>query len=444
LGIHLSIGSEILPLISAVQLVTSAMGVVVLLVWTGVWLKPWRFALAVSFTVSIVRSSALGAVLPDAVWYAAQFGPVVIAEAFLLFCPGVEMRRIDIGILVCLTLYAVCALATVVTGLYRTQTLAQSSVLILMFGFLALTAWKRWTTILKVRGDLAFALALISVVQIVGLIGFVTHQAWAIADYGRFQGTFSNANYAGAMSAIGIMIGIYVIAVVPARGRLLGSAALLALGVALVASGSRGSLLALVFGLTSLAVLRANRRTVALVSVAVILGATILVVASYRLPSLGGEFNRAMQGSDITSGRLQIYSELLTRWSHMPLFGTGYRTTELLTGPNRLTGHNTYLSVLTETGIAGAVIFLALLILIVRAGPSIGVQRILLGAVVTVLTLEITESYAFGWGSPVPVMEWLSLFAFASAGRIEATNVELALRTDLQAASGIRASALLQ
>ena len=415
---HIAGAGALLEVAALVQLLTITAGMLAGAVASAIWLKLWRYAVAVSYAASIVRSGAAGNLLSTALWHVVQFGPLAIAAVPLLTRKSASMRPIDIGILACLALFAFWAFVTAFTGAFRVQTLAQSALLVLMFGFLALTLSKRWLTSDVIRQDLTLGFGLICGAQALGLIGALTHQPWATADYGRFEGLFSNANYAGAMSAIGLMIGLYFISSQLRNHISWGIAGMLTLGLTLLLSGSRGALLALVVGLIPLFRIRASRRVLLLAGGGVVAVGIVLTVMSYLRPSLGGAFNRALQGSDITSGRLQIYSELLMRWWHMPWFGTGYRTTELLTGPHRLTGHDTYLSVLTETGIVGAAVFIVLLVLLLRAGPPLRTNRVLLGAVVTVLMVEVTESFLFGWGSPIPMFEWLTLLAFVAVGRL--------------------------
>jgi O-antigen ligase len=432
---HLAFVSGLSQVAALLQLVAIASGMLAGAVGAAIWLKLWRYAVAVSYAASVMRSGAAAHVLPATVWYVVQFGPLAMAAIPLLTRKSAPMRPIDVGILACMALFAACALVTVLTGLFRSQSLAQSGLLVLMFGFLALTVSRRWLTSAVILGDLTLGFAMVSSAQLVGLAGMVMHQSWAIADYGRFEGAFSNANYAGATSAIGMMIGIYVFRSLTGNRLWWAVVGMVALGAALLLSGSRGALFALAVGVISLVRFRGNRRMLLFAFVGVVLCAIALTVMSYALPSLGGAFNRALQGSDITSGRLQIYEELLGRWRHMPWFGTGYRTSELLTGPNRLTGHNTYVSVLTETGIVGAAVFAVLLVLILRAGRPLRVHRTLLGAVVTILVIEITESFLFGWGSPIPLFEWLSLLAFAALGRATVAAVASARGSELEVSS---------
>jgi hypothetical protein len=179
--------------------------------WTWTRLGFWRYAVAVSIAASILRSGPDLRLLPAPVWYALQFGPLAISAAFLLTRRTIPMRRIDVSLLICLALFALLALATSVTGLFHSQTLSQAGVLTFMFGFLALTLSKRWTSPEIIRGDLAVGFIVVCLAQAVGLVGLAARQPWAIADYGRFQGLFSNANYAGATSVIGIVVGSYII-----------------------------------------------------------------------------------------------------------------------------------------------------------------------------------------------------------------------------------------
>ena len=386
--------------------------------WGTVRPNLWRMAVAISFLASVARSGPARFMLPAVVWYALQFGALAVAIVLLLPRRHLTMRTIDWGIVTFLGIYAFCALFTTVTGLLPRHTLAQAGLLILMFAFLGLTFATRWVTPDTIRGDLLLGFALICGAQATGLAGLVAGQAWPVADYGRFQGVFTDANYAGILAATAIMIGAYLIGS-QKRGPLLWLIilGLLGLGIALGLSGARGALLALGLGAVSLVLVRASRRIIAAFAAVVIaLGAAALIAVPKLGPSWAGAFSRTLQGSDVTSGRLKIYGEVLARWSHMPWFGTGYRTTEVLTGGRA--SHNIYLSVLAETGVFGAAVFAILLLLILRGGPRSGGQRWLLGAVVTILAIELTESTLFGWGGPNAMVAWLTLLAFAASGRV--------------------------
>lgn len=402
----------------------------ILVGWSTVSPNSWRLMVAMSFLASVARSGPTRLMIPAAAWYALQFGPLTVAILYLLTRKNTAMRQIDWAIVVFLGVYALCALVTVATGLLPRQTLEQSGLLIFMFAFLALTFSRRWATSDTIRGDLVLGFALICAAQVVGLAGMATGQAWPIGVYGRFQGPFSDANYAGILSAAGIMIGVYIMGTARDQRRWWPIAVgLLVLGVAFVLSGARGALLGLGLGFLSQVLVRASRRVILGVAiVGTALAGIVLVAVPKLVPPLGGAFSRTLQGSDITSGRLKIYGEVLSRWSHMPWFGTGYRTTELLTGG--FSGHNVYLSVLAETGILGAAVFAALLFFILRAGPRSGRQKWLVGAVVTVLTIELTESTLFGWGGPNAMLAWLTLLAFAALGRIAAASAMSANRLE--------------
>jgi O-antigen ligase len=286
-----------------------------------------------------------------------------------------------------------------------------------MFGFLALSYSRRWGDPDTIRGDLFLVIGFITAAQFIGILALLTGQKWAVADYGRFQGVFTNANYAAAMCVIGIAIAVSIWRTELGRSWWL-LAATVVMTAALLLAGSRGAVIALGISLITLGLRAINRRI--LIVPILVAGATLalaVVVIPTLPPSFAGPFSRTAQASDITSGRIDIYDELLIRWVHSPWLGTGYRTTELLSSNHVLAGHDTYLSVLAETGLIGAVIFGSLLVLILRSGPTIGPGRYMLAMVVAVLSIELTESSLFGWGSSITLPEWLTLLGFAAAGR---------------------------
>src|SRR5450759_3308067 len=139
---HIAGAGALLEVAALVQLLTITAGMLAGAVASAIWLKLWRYAVAVSYAASIVRSGAAGNLLSTALWPVVPFGPLAIAAVPLLTRKSASMRPIDIGILACLALFAFWAFVTAFTGAFRVQTLAQSALLVLMFGFLALTLSK--------------------------------------------------------------------------------------------------------------------------------------------------------------------------------------------------------------------------------------------------------------------------------------------------------------
>jgi hypothetical protein len=133
----------------------------------------------------------------------------------------------------------------------------------------------------------------------------------------------------------------------------------------------------------------------------------------------GGFFDRSDQSSDFTSGRLDIWEHVFSLWGGHPVAGIGYHTVELVPGLGDLNAHNLFLLVLAELGLVGIVIFGALIVRIILVGfrSTSPVDRMLIGGVVTVLVIELTEASMFGFGGPTAMISWIALLAFGATGR---------------------------
>jgi len=194
------------------------------------------------------------------------------------------------------------------------------------------------------------------------------------------------------------------------------------LGVAIVLSGTRGALVALVGTVFLIHLLRMKSWIVG-VSIAGVVVALFLAGASGLFA-----FERiAEPTSDISSGRFGLWGEGLTLWSHRPIGGWGFGSTSTLSGFTNQDGmslHNAYLSVLIETGIVGSVIFVALLLsLFMRRGLRMNPG--IVAAAGAVLVNAAFESSLVNLGSPITVESWLllaALLAVGSAARSESES----------------------
>jgi|GEM_PF-4409482 len=389
----------------------------------------WRSMILISSSATVLRSSAVGYMLTDFVWYIFQFTPLCIAIIFLLTRPRQKLRKIDRIILVTLGLFNLTALFTTLTGIAAKNTLLQASLLILVSVFLGLTYTRRWSRQNQIRGDLATIFIFMVVVQGIGLLGSLLNFSWAIADYGRFQGVFSNANYAGMISVIGIMLSLYLIVTRKHGTGFFYVLPGLILVITLILSGSRGALLAIFFGILALMGVNKHRKLlipITFIATSLALSLLMIYLSFFEFGSNGGSFDRTIQNSDITSGRVEIYKVLIINWLESPLFGTGYKTTEMLKGIEGISGHNIYLSVLAEMGIIGCFLFIFLIFNILRGGQYTGENKMLLGAVITVFAMELTESSMFGFGGPTALFAWIIVLAFASSrNKLESTFNEV-------------------
>lgn len=408
--IYLSINSPIIA-IGAIGALTYS----IILAKTGLW----RTMMGTSILISVLRSGPPGSLLSEGAWYVLQFGPILIAWLAILSKKPDHLRRSDRNVVLYLTLFAVAALATNLTSLAPSSTLPQSLLLVGMSGFLAFTYTRRWTSEDSLRGDVAMVFVVVTAIQLAGVAPIFVGQSWPFdPDYGRYRGLFSNANYAGMMSAIGIAVGIYLLRV-SRRGKLAVVISMAVLAVGMLMSGSRGALVALGTGIVVLMLSRSGRKVVvALVSLA---GAGVIFAALIYpqfFDALDKFFLRDAASADITSGRLDIYAAMLRLFQLSPFTGTGFRTVEVLSpASSGLAGHNIYLTVLTETGLFGAFFFVCLAIAVVSASGAGKAGRPLLLVVVTVAAAELTESSIYGWGGPTAISAWLLILAFAANGR---------------------------
>lgn len=381
----------------------------------------WRTCLAVSFLASVLRSGAQAEALPELVWYALQFGPLLVGIPACFVRRRAPRRPVDVRLAWALPGLAVLALASSLWSTEPTNTAQQAGLFILVSLFLASTLTWRWTDMPTVREDITFLFALLAVVNGLGVAAGALGEPSAFGYYGRFQGLLSNPNYAGILAAIAISLGAYLLSGATLLRRV---AVLLAMAVqagALVWSGSRGAMLALVLGLLAASVAPAGRRVRRFVLGFSVLTAIVLpLVVPLSSVTDNVLFTRSDKGVDFSSGRLVIWSTLLHRWREQPLLGTGFRTVEELNEQTGYTAHNIYLSFLVELGVVGLVVFLGVVLLVLTAGTRRGDRAaLLLAPPVTVLAVELTEASIHGFGNATALTSWVALLAFAGAGRAD-------------------------
>lgn len=392
----------------------------------------WRVSVAVVLASAALRVGGLGFLLPGLVWYALQFGPLLVfgvAQAIGLLRARRPLPRSAVAV------FWGCAGLLVVTSISATgsteplQTLSQVGILALVLLFLFTSYAGRWRDADVLDGDLRTVFCVGAALEGLGVVGFLSNQAWAIGEYGRMVGTTTNANFVGIGSAVLVALAFHF------REFWTKIAALVPL-TALFLSDSRGSLLALVAGLITMLIASPSARRsradwIPAVAVIVVTPTLFLFRSMNLLAGLTGRFAPVLPGMpggpggpggpagpgpempDLTSGRLEIYRAYLAQWVHQPWLGSGYRTTQVWISGQLFEAHNIYLSVLVETGVLGALAFLAFLVFMFRSAAR---QVRLIGAAVTVLVADLTASTLFGFGNATSIMGWIVLFAWASTG----------------------------
>jgi O-antigen ligase len=226
----------------------------------------------------------------------------------------------------------------------------------------------------RAMGTLVSACALRAALPFIGLAR-TTNAVWTGGE--RVSALGQNANSAAMILAAGL---VALIGLTYARRRrswvsLLfagGMAALL--GIAILETGSRGGLLALVGGVLVFALAaptpRARLRNIGIGFVAI----ALLVLGTLHLPMMRNRWEESMRSGNL-AGREQLYPALWTMFLEKPVLGWGpvTNTYELATRigererPHRAS-HNIVLELLTATGIVGALPFiLGALLCVARA-----------------------------------------------------------------------------
>lgn len=233
----------------------------------------------------------------------------------------------------------------------------------------------------------------------------------------RSSGLHANPNTFAFMAGLGFGLSLGLRAL--AR-RAVGSAMVATFSLGVLLSGSRGALAGIVLAMSYLVARRASRRpsrNVLLASGAVTI---VLLLAPVPQPlDIGSAFTRTFGGEELDlAGRQDRWQDMQVLISQRPITGHGLRASrEALDAASGLGltetagAHNSYLTVVAETGIVGALLLLLVVLSALRPGPpSDRTGRLLWlaasGAVLTGLGHMLGESFVLGVGSPFPLLFW--------------------------------------
>ena len=195
------------------------------------------------------------------------------------------------------------------------------------------------------------------------------------------------------------------------------AAVVMVLVAGLVGSQSRGGSSAFALTLLVLPLASHQRRRTALAAV---------VLASLGVAWIGlGGIASAFEARGIKGSRLELWADMLPMAPRFPVFGVGmnafssaypwYQTV----WPSEWIGeaHNEYLQVLLDSGLIGAALLGAFLVLVFRAafrGASVGGLELgILGALVTLALHNLVD---FNWQIPANAATWTAIAALAVGG----------------------------
>lgn len=199
---------------------------------------------------------------------------------------------------------------------------------------------------------------------------------------------------------------------------------------AVLSTGSRGALLGCLLAPAYLLLRQRGRRRSARVAASMLLGLAVLLVAPVPTTfDLGRVVDRTFGGDDVDlSGRQDRWEDMLFLFRTEPIVGHGLRSTAAALGAAREVGdvdssggHSSYLQVLAETGLLGALplfgsILLALLLPAPPTRDGVTAWVAASGVVVAGLGHMIGESFVLGVGSPFPLVFWSAVTVLTMVG----------------------------
>lgn len=316
----------------------------------------------------------------------------------------------------------VVAFASTLWSVEPVTTLQQSVALLLLVLLLHMLATRRWTDTTLIAGDLAVMLVVLTVVCVASLLG---SELGLIADSRsyteRLQGVTANPNTLAAFAVFGALLAWGLARHYRRHWILLTALPCLA---ALLMTESRTSVVALVVAFVVVSLRDATRGITRFAYIAVMAGLIVFVAA----PILGWQPPAALQqtsdrfteGTDAASlnDRTLAWASALRYWGEQPLSGVGYQagedlfTSEYESGSlafQRAPAHNSYLQLLLELGLLGAIPALLALIAVVMAWLRSSTRGLGAGTMAVVLAgliIQISESSMLGTGQLYPYVFW--------------------------------------
>ncbi len=263
------------------------------------------------------------------------------------------------------------------------------------------------------------------------------YQRLYIQPFGSFVNKHNFAAY--LEMCLAIPLGLLFSGVIVREKRLLYFTAIGLMGVALVMSGSRGGLVALIAELVFLAVIATKNRSVNNLFVKVGLAAALVAAIVVGTVLIGGDSTltriaETAESKDPTSSRLQIWATTLEVIKQSPVLGAGwgafgiaYTQFDPLNGRERVEqAHNDYLQILADAGIVGAILGVFFIFILFRDGwrrigsPDDFRRGVAVGALAGCFAILVHSLFDFVLHTTAISLLFLTLAALATInGRVE-------------------------
>lgn len=420
------------PAAIALQPPREQVGAVLVGVGLLFWLKRldgWRRLYALSLALLIAGSSSFEAVV------SAAFYPRYAALALLVAwtwrahradaAPLAQCPPPARGVVWGLYILTVLAAASTAWSYDPTVTIQQAVALGLLSTLVHGLVTRRWVVRERIGGDLRVAyLVLVGAASasIAAQLAGVPEASAFLNE--RLQGVFSNPNVLGMAVVLAVPLGWGAYLETRRVGYLLG---LVPVIYALLLCGSRTAQLAAAAAALWL-LLRAAWQPKH--TVPALLGAAIVAVlgvifsgALTRFAAVDLSRFNSVEGGGVLNSRTLAWQAALNLWERKPWLGWGYQAGESLFTDQigvvgfsfaRASVHNSYLQLLLELGVAGAVVLAFLLLMILMGifrSPLVGANVGAVGVLVAGLVVHMTESAIFGTGQIYPFVYWLAAAA---------------------------------
>jgi O-antigen ligase len=184
--------------------------------------------------------------------------------------------------------------------------------------------------------------------------------------------------------------------------------------VGLIASQSRGGVVAFAASMAALPFTSRHRRAA---------GVVVLLVALLGLPWLGlGEIVRGFQSRGIQGSRIDLWRDMLPMFPSFPLLGSGFNAFGTAYAPYQTIwrsdfigeAHNEYLQVLFDTGLVGTVLFAVLWARTLGAAARAASRSAFgVGLFGGLLALAVHALVDFNWQIPANAATFVALAALA-------------------------------